>query len=700
MGKDEELQTGGGEQLSASSLTERSPLDTETIRRAMQGDKEAFSTLFMQTYRAMYLVVKGYLQWDEDIYDALQNGYTKAYKYLSRLQAPEAFYSWLKRIMENAAKDILADILGRGVTQESMEEYADELQIEYDGSVERRADIQQILERLDPRHTEVLTLHYYDGLKLSEIAKLLGEPPSTVRSRLTAAKKALTGHLKARGIDKSMYSGSLSAMIAVSLRSLIGTDVLSAATAQQMLDEILGGKYGRLNKAAYKVIEAQRNRAILKAVSLLMALTVLVASVTVLLITQAPWTWLDSLRPAAGLPHTSAGGGTEEPVFTGPLEGISSSARSTAPSAAQSSTAGESRDSAAPASAGHEAPPAGGASNGNVSGDTASGNTASTVSRTLSPAASTSAADSSSTSPQSPGFVPDYRPGTANTVGNYSNNLCANRGFVAKQDDWIYYSLGNGYRILMKMKTDGSQRQLVAEHDSGFSYLNVLGDWIYFCGSGLWRIRTDGSQKELISGLNANYLHVIGGTGYFAVEGVGTYTIYQVDIETGRTTVLKTSPTMVTIAVQDNLLLYSNLLGIHALDLTTHEERTLTGYDGGPYLVNGSSLYYTSGEKLYTLDYTNSSPTSRCLYSLLPLYTSLIFYSPYQNGLLGCWFGDEQTASISTVTLSGQKKDWSVSTRGEHYGFYTFDDEYVYFYTANLEFCRVRADGSGYEVFS
>ena len=69
------------ELVSAHSLTEKPSIELETVEKAMRGDKEAFSALFMQTYRSMYLVVRRFLERDEDIYDALQNGYIKAYKY-------------------------------------------------------------------------------------------------------------------------------------------------------------------------------------------------------------------------------------------------------------------------------------------------------------------------------------------------------------------------------------------------------------------------------------------------------------------------------------------------------------------------------------------------------------------------------------------------------------------------------------------
>ena len=142
------------ELVSAYSLAEKPAIELETVQKAMQGDKEAFSALFMQTYRTMFLVVRRFLARDEDIYDALQNGYTKAYKYLPRLQAPEAFLTWLKRTMENAARDIRADITGRETAQEDMAEFADELTADDTEASERRADIQEVLDRLEP-HSEI-----------------------------------------------------------------------------------------------------------------------------------------------------------------------------------------------------------------------------------------------------------------------------------------------------------------------------------------------------------------------------------------------------------------------------------------------------------------------------------------------------------------------------------------------------------------
>lgn len=268
--------------LATRAEREQTVCDVKTVELAMQGDKEAFAALFRASYRQMYFVARRILWNDEDIYDALQIGYTKAYKYLARLSAPEAFYAWLAQTVENAAKDVLREVH----SAESVDMDADAVYEQQDavGDRERKLDVDRALEQLDPALVEVLTLFYYDGLKLKEIAPLLGISVHAVQRRFSKAKKALREVLQERGIDGSMYSGGFGTMIAVSLRSLIGTDLLSAAKAQKMLDEIFSGKAGASAKAAHDLIKQQRDRAILKTVSLLMLMCAAVSLAVVLLV--------------------------------------------------------------------------------------------------------------------------------------------------------------------------------------------------------------------------------------------------------------------------------------------------------------------------------------------------------------------------------------------------------------------------------
>ena len=52
---------------------------------------------------------------------------------------------------------------------------------------------------LPDKHRLVLFLHYYEGYATGEIAQMLGDNPSTVRSRLVQARKKLKLRLEAEG---------------------------------------------------------------------------------------------------------------------------------------------------------------------------------------------------------------------------------------------------------------------------------------------------------------------------------------------------------------------------------------------------------------------------------------------------------------------------------------------------------------------
>jgi RNA polymerase sigma-70 factor (ECF subfamily) len=55
---------------------------------------------------------------------------------------------------------------------------------------ETRLDAERLLAALAPKHREVLVLHHVVGLSVDEIARDLGVPPGTVKSRLARARAA------------------------------------------------------------------------------------------------------------------------------------------------------------------------------------------------------------------------------------------------------------------------------------------------------------------------------------------------------------------------------------------------------------------------------------------------------------------------------------------------------------------------------
>lgn len=56
--------------------------------------------------------------------------------------------------------------------------------------------VKQALLCLKPKYQTVITLHYFEGLKLIEIAEILGKNPATIRSRLSRGLSKLRAKLE------------------------------------------------------------------------------------------------------------------------------------------------------------------------------------------------------------------------------------------------------------------------------------------------------------------------------------------------------------------------------------------------------------------------------------------------------------------------------------------------------------------------
>lgn len=667
-----------------SALSEQPELDHDTIRRAAEGDKDAFTVLFQKTYRRMFFVARRILTNDEDIYDALQIGYTKAYKYIHRVTTPETFYAWLSKTVENAARDVRRDI--RPSEELSLE--VNELPApDTAEDSDRRVTLRRVLREMDPRRAEVLALYYYDGLKLSEISRLLGEPISTVHSRLTAAKRELTDLLAQRGIDRSFYGGSLLSAIAISLRSVLGTDILSAAVAQKMLDEILDGKSGRLEMAACKMVEQHRNKAILRITSLLMTLVVAVA----LLTTAVANGWFfGKSRPAVVVPgETTTTVGNNNLATTLPDETTVTTLPDTTASPSSLTTAD------------------------GVTTLYGAGNTTAPTVRTTkttyptSGIKTTTATTASAATTAGDGFASDYRAGRANTVGNTVSNLLYwnNFGYVAMQDQWLYYSSGTNHIHLMKKPKNGGNSQLLFSGNDMIHNINVVGDWIYYLDgwSGIYRIRTDGEHRELLSTQGAFALRVIGDTCYFAVEGVsgkGEMTLYRMDIATRSAEAFYQAEGIntVSVAFTEEEALYCQG-GILYIVSYTGSSRYIDLNFSQLAAVEGSTVYATTPvgsayTNIVALDYTRSTTPQDVLIGL-PYHTSVFFYHPADGG----YFGNEQRSDDNiryvATRFDGSSYNWAYDTS---VGCYVFDDDYVYFFNSQYELCRAKPSGTGYTV--
>ena len=117
------------------------------------------------------------------------------------------FRHWLLRIATNAVNDHLRDAKRRAdVTKTIVRNSRAESAFVIGGHeelLEKKALLRQALLSLKPRYQTVITLRFFENMKLTETAACLGKNPSTVRTWLTRAtaklRKKLNAAMNSRG---------------------------------------------------------------------------------------------------------------------------------------------------------------------------------------------------------------------------------------------------------------------------------------------------------------------------------------------------------------------------------------------------------------------------------------------------------------------------------------------------------------------
>lgn len=162
------------------------------IEKAKQGDKEAFAVLIQDNKLALYKVAKRILENDEDVKDAIQETIIKAYNGIFYLKKNEYFRTWIIKILINECNRIFNEKKRFVFLEDISEEKVCEDEYEVNS-------IFQIVNTLEEDLKLITILYYYEKAPVKEIAKAIGIPEGTVKSRLSRARTKLFSMLKEGG---------------------------------------------------------------------------------------------------------------------------------------------------------------------------------------------------------------------------------------------------------------------------------------------------------------------------------------------------------------------------------------------------------------------------------------------------------------------------------------------------------------------
>lgn len=173
--------------------------DTYNIHRCLQGNANAFEPLVRRYQNAAFAVAMGFLRDRTDAEDVVQDAFVAAYCKLSQLKDPSIFGSWLHRIVVNRCKEWIRRKKASRLVR--VDSDSDRVHEEYPVAAQNHQDYIESLElwdeveRLPEHYRQVVTLYYYTGFSLKEIAAFLDIPESTVKGRLYQSRIRLKNAL-------------------------------------------------------------------------------------------------------------------------------------------------------------------------------------------------------------------------------------------------------------------------------------------------------------------------------------------------------------------------------------------------------------------------------------------------------------------------------------------------------------------------
>lgn len=168
------------------------------VDEARHGSDMAFSELYDLVQHELYKYALYTLGNAHDAEDVVSETFFEAYKGIKKLKDPQAFKSWIFRILSIRCKKKIAEYIKfRG--NYDIDDFimlADEK--ESDKEIAERTEIAMALSVLTPEERMIVVLSAMHGYTTLEIAKILGRPHGTISSKLCRTYAKLRKMLEER----------------------------------------------------------------------------------------------------------------------------------------------------------------------------------------------------------------------------------------------------------------------------------------------------------------------------------------------------------------------------------------------------------------------------------------------------------------------------------------------------------------------
>jgi RNA polymerase sigma-70 factor (ECF subfamily) len=159
------------------------------VKKAQQGDADAFAELYSLVYKDLYRIALLNLNNQHDASDVVSDTVLDAYTSIHKLRNEKAFKSWIVRILTVKIKNKQKEYITARDYQTEPDETDNAFgssEIDYEG-----IEVMDGFRKLSEEERLVLSLDAVSGYKSEEIAKMVGSNANTIRSKVSRAREKL-----------------------------------------------------------------------------------------------------------------------------------------------------------------------------------------------------------------------------------------------------------------------------------------------------------------------------------------------------------------------------------------------------------------------------------------------------------------------------------------------------------------------------
>jgi RNA polymerase sigma-70 factor, ECF subfamily len=181
----------------------QAPADEALIGRIARGDRLAMQVLFARHHVRIYRFVLRLLRDEMAAEDVIGDVFLDVWRQASRFEGRSAVSTWLIAIARFKALSLLRKRRDDGLDAETAESIEDAADPERAVTKQDKGEkLRKCLAGLSPEHREIIDLVYYHEKSVEEVARIVGIPENTVKTRMFYARKKLGELCRMAGIDR------------------------------------------------------------------------------------------------------------------------------------------------------------------------------------------------------------------------------------------------------------------------------------------------------------------------------------------------------------------------------------------------------------------------------------------------------------------------------------------------------------------